>query len=378
MSKIKKIDKWFNNLSMRGRIVVTIVFFALLIPIINSSIGLIKYIGYHFEAGKYGVTVGMLSILKSEAYQRNMSLDYYMAEKEKAKNLGFDKFEHYLDAQKLGDLTAKQYNEFLEIKFRTADWLKPFFEFINRSKNAGPLDKKPIHDEYRVFNKSLDRRVSSIYAVIEKIEPQPLTGWPLIRFKKYKITNGKDFETTDQILFADYLSLKNYRFVDGGGPISGHYIPLIDDEINPQLRPGGILFNKLKGLRPGDEVIISGVMSNTLFNYIDDGRALDGFELKFFEFNLYLLDISPVAEFIKKNFPENSKKSQITNNEIKSIEADSNITKQTECIGSYEKAKCESLYRRLAAETEEDKQKRRINLNAERDAAMREVISSSQ
>ncbi len=33
MSKIKSLDKWFNNLSVRGRVIVTIIFFAFLIPI---------------------------------------------------------------------------------------------------------------------------------------------------------------------------------------------------------------------------------------------------------------------------------------------------------------------------------------------------------
>ena len=47
MSTIKSLDKWFNNLSLRGRIIVTIIFFIFAIPI---SAALIKNISNYFGA----------------------------------------------------------------------------------------------------------------------------------------------------------------------------------------------------------------------------------------------------------------------------------------------------------------------------------------
>ncbi len=223
MSKIKDLDRWFNNLSGRGRVIVTIVFFALAIPIINLSVGIIKDVGNYFEASKYDISTQELFYAKKQAQENKMTLEGYFEEIKNSKKLGFPNVESYWEAKSFGVDNPKEFTaakklgrtkeEWIEDKKKIKssgksidDYVTQVESEINAKKEEERIqaeNKKRWNSEASACEVRVDRHLRDLGYVFQWDD----LGWLGSKFDAYDMNNGGDYGryVTNKVAFQNRM-----------------------------------------------------------------------------------------------------------------------------------------------------------------------------
>ena len=223
MSKIKDLDRWFNNLSGGGRVIVTFIFFVLAIPIINLSVGLIKDVGNYFEASKYDVSTQELFYAKKQAQENKMTLEGYFEEIKISKKLGFSNVESYFEAKNLGvdnpkELTAakklgRTKEEWIEDKKKIKSSGKSIDEYV--AQVEAELDAKKEEERIEAENKkrrsaeaiNCEVRVDRYLRDMGYVFKWDDLGWLGSKFDAYDMNSGGDYGKyiTNKVAFQNRM-----------------------------------------------------------------------------------------------------------------------------------------------------------------------------
>lgn len=107
--KIKEIDDWFNSISNGGRMAVVCLVLAIFLSFFAAAAWVKVNVSDYIDAKKYQVSVDELVLNRQEAKKLGMSLATYHESLKISRERGFESFSEYLESQKLGDLTSKEY-----------------------------------------------------------------------------------------------------------------------------------------------------------------------------------------------------------------------------------------------------------------------------
>lgn len=225
---------------------------------------------------------------------------------DQAKKLGFSSVAELEEAKKLGIEDGNAYKAYLEkqeevkqralltntLKEDTQKWLTQFHEYVNKAQTASPLDAPVVFDSYKNFvNIQLDRKIHNFYAEIDSIQAEDYSGAAMISFKKYDLNAGKT------------LTRYSAKESKGSVEILNHTqrIVLRDDKYGNKtlMDRGGFIFERVKNLKPGTPVIISGYLRQFGYQHLDDGIP-DIYFLKNgnIKLPLYLTNLEAVDSYV--------------------------------------------------------------------------------